>query len=78
MEEARRDLELNEVRMRKMDADASAALSEKLEMRRALDGALREVASLGDVMALRDALIAELKAQACVGQMWRGNHGHWQ
>ena len=63
MEEARRDLELNEVRMRKLDADAAAALSEKFDMRRALDGAQREVASLGDVIALRDALIAELKAQ---------------
>jgi hypothetical protein len=63
MEEARRDLELNEVRMRKLDADAAAALSEKFDMRRALDGAQREIASLGDVMALRDALIAELKAQ---------------
>ena len=63
MEAAKRDLELADVRTRKLESEATAALGEKFEMRRALDGAQREVASLGDIMALRDALIAELKVQ---------------
>jgi hypothetical protein len=62
-EAAKRDLELADVRTRKLESDATAALGEKFEMRRALDAAQREVASLGDIMALRDALIADLKAQ---------------
>lgn len=62
-EAARRDLELADVRARKLESDATAAVGEKFEMRRALDAAQREVASLGNIIALRDALIAELKVQ---------------